>query len=47
MAGGYARFLAIDVTNGYGIKILSNKGIDVLTFGMKMVRTIRNQSWIN
>ena len=45
MAGGYASFLAIDKTNGYGIIILSNKAIDATTFGMKMVRTIRTQSW--
>ncbi len=45
MAGGYASFLAIDKTNGYGVIILSNKAIDVSTFGMKMVRTIRTQSW--
>ena len=45
MAGVYASFLAIDKTNGYGIIILSNKAIDVTTFGMKMVRTIRTQSW--
>lgn len=45
MAGGYASFLAIDKTNNYGIIILSNKAIDVTTFGMKMVRTIRTQSW--
>ena len=47
MAGGYASFLAIDKTNGYGIIILSNKAIDASTFGMKMVRTIRTQSWAN
>jgi serine-type D-Ala-D-Ala carboxypeptidase/endopeptidase len=47
MAGGYASFLAIDRTNGYGIIILSNKAIDASTFGMKMVRTIRTQSWTN
>ena len=45
MAGGYASFLAIDKTNGYGIIILSNKAIDVSIFGLKMVRTIRTQSW--
>ena len=45
MAGGYASFLAIDKTNGYGIIILSNKAIDVSNFGMKMVITIRTQSW--
>jgi serine-type D-Ala-D-Ala carboxypeptidase/endopeptidase len=45
MAGGYASFLAIDKTNGFGIIILSNKAIDASTFGMKMVRTIRTQSW--
>ena len=45
MAGGYASFLAIDKINGYGVIILSNKAIDVSTFGMKIVRTIRTQSW--
>lgn len=45
LAGGYASFLAIDKTNEYGIIILSNKAIDVSTIGMKMVRTIRTQSW--
>ena len=45
MAGGYASFLAIDKPNGYGIIILSNKAIDASTFGMKMIRTIRTQSW--
>jgi serine-type D-Ala-D-Ala carboxypeptidase/endopeptidase len=45
MAGGYSSFLAIDKTNGYGVIILSNKAIDASTFGMKMLRTIRTQSW--
>ncbi len=45
MAGGYASFLAIDKTNGYGIIILSNKAIDLTSLGMKMVRTTRTQSW--
>lgn len=45
MAGGYASFLAIDKTNGYGVIILSNKAVDASTFGMKLVRTIRTQSW--
>ena len=45
MAGGYASFLAIDKTNGYGIIILSNKAEDLTSFGMKMVRTTRTQSW--
>lgn len=45
MAGGYSSFLAIDKTNGYGIIILSNKAIDVTTLGIKMVRTVRTQSW--
>ena len=45
MAGGYSSFLAIDKINGYGIIILSNKAIDVSTFGMKMVVTVRTQSW--
>lgn len=47
MAGGYASFLAIDKTNGYGIVILSNKAINASTFGMKMVKTFRTQSWAN
>lgn len=45
MAGGYASFLAIDKTNGYGVIILSNKAKDASTFGMKLVMTIRTQSW--
>ena len=45
MSGGYASFLAIDKVNGYGVIILSNKAIDITTFGMKIVRTIRTQSW--
>jgi hypothetical protein len=45
MAGGYASFLAVDKTNGYGIIILSNKAIDLTSLGMKMVRTTRIQSW--
>lgn len=45
MAGGYASFLAIDNVNSFGVIILSNKAIDMTTYGMKMVRTIRTQSW--
>lgn len=45
MAGGYSSFLAIDKPNDYGVIILSNKAIDASTFGMKMVRIIRTQSW--
>jgi CubicO group peptidase (beta-lactamase class C family) len=45
MAGGYASFIAIDKTNNYGVIIMSNKAVDVTTFGMKIVRTIRTQSW--
>lgn len=45
MAGGYASYLAVDKTNGFGIIVLSNKAVDVSAFGMKMVLTIRTQSW--
>jgi CubicO group peptidase (beta-lactamase class C family) len=45
IAGGYASFLAIDKTHQYGVIILSNKAVDVTTFGMKMTRTLRTQSW--
>jgi len=45
MAGGYASYLAVDKTNGFGIIVLSNKAVDVSAFGMKLVLTIRTQSW--
>lgn len=45
MAGGYASFLAIDRVNHYGLIILSNKAIDVTSFGMKLTMSVRTQSW--
>ena len=45
MAGGYASYLAVDKTNGFGIIVLSNKAVDVSAFGMKLTLTIRTQSW--
>ncbi len=45
MAGGYASFLAIDKTNQYGLIILSNKAVDVTSFGMKLTMSVRTQSW--
>lgn len=45
MAGGYASFLAVDRTNGYGVIILSNKAVDVSALGLKIAITVRTQSW--
>lgn len=47
MAGGYSSFIAIDKTNNYGVIILSNKSVDITTFGMKLTMYARTQSWKN
>lgn len=45
MAGGYASFLAIDKLNNYGVIVLSNKSVDITSFGRKLTVRIRTQSW--
>jgi CubicO group peptidase (beta-lactamase class C family) len=44
LAGGYASYIAIDKHTQSGIIILSNKAVDITTFGMEMIRMVNTQS---
>jgi CubicO group peptidase (beta-lactamase class C family) len=45
MTGGSASFITINKKEDYGIIILSNKAVDITSFGMKLSVMVKTQSW--